>query len=137
LTINQIGIAHRRVLIVEDNLFIAVGLARLLRPKGVEIIGPAATVKEALALVSDGERIDGAALDLHLRGEMAYPVADALSVRGARIVFMTGYDETWLKPGYAEIPCLQKPVMPERLMRASLRRRLFRRFSCFYLTARH
>ena len=47
MTINQIGIAHRRVLIVEDNLFIAVGLARLLRPKGVEIIGPVATVKEA------------------------------------------------------------------------------------------
>ena len=118
MTTNEIGIASRRVLIVEDNLFLALGLVRLLRPKGVEIIGPVATVKEALAVVNNSERIDGAVLDINLRGELVYPVVDALRPKGVRIMFMTAYDETWVKPAYADIPCLQKPIMPERLMQA-------------------
>jgi hypothetical protein len=31
---------------------------------------------------------------------------------------MTGYDEEAIEASYAEIPCMQKPVTIERLMRA-------------------
>ena len=117
MTIDRIDLVSRRVLIAEDNLFIAVNLTRLLRTKGVEIVGPVGTVQEALELVRR-KRIDAAVLDINLRGEMVYPVADAARATGARVVFMTGYDESLVKQGYADISCLQKPVSVERLIEA-------------------
>ena len=91
-------------------------MALLLRERGIEVVGPVGTVKDALALIAQGERIDGAALDINLRGETVYPVADALRSKGVPILFTTGYDPISLKPGYADVPCLQKPVSIERLI---------------------
>lgn len=91
-------------------------MARALRERGAEIIGPAATVKDALALIAETQRIDGAALDVNLRGEMVYPVADALRAKGVRILLLTGYDTTSVKPGYEDVPSEQKPIAIERLI---------------------
>ena len=110
------GLAGRRVLIVEDNFTIAAALARILKAKGVQLIGPAGTVSDALALIADNELIDGAALDVNLRGETVYPVANVLRQKRVPMVFMTGYDDRWIDPSYANIPCMQKPVSVERLM---------------------
>ena len=118
MTNDVVGVADRRVLIVEDNLLIAVAVAQMLKMKGVEIIGPAGTVNDALALVNTCERIDGAVLDINLHGEMAYPVVDALRPKGVPMVFMTGYDRRSIEPDYADVPCMQKPLTAARLMRA-------------------
>ena len=107
-----------RILIVEDDFNIAVDMARLFKAAGAEIVGPAATVPEALALVVGGERIDGAVLDITLRGALVYPVADALRSKGVPVVFLTGYDEEIAQSGYRDIPWLRKPVAVERVMEA-------------------
>ena len=67
MTVNGSSIAGRRVLIVEDNFHIAGAIARVLKAQGAEIVGPVGTVKYALALIDDPERIDGAMLDTHTR----------------------------------------------------------------------
>ena len=108
----------RRVLIVEDNFTIATALARSLRARGAEPIGPAGTVSDALALIANNELIDAAALDVNLRGGMVYPVADVLRAKNVRIVFMTGYDDDAIAPGYTNYLCMQKPFPVERLMQA-------------------
>lgn len=113
---------RRRVLVAEDNLFIALNLTRLLRTHGLEIVGPVATVKEALAVVSAYKRIDAAALDVNLSGETAYPVADALRAKNVPTIFMTGYDDRAIDPAYANVPYLVKPVAVERLIQAIFRR---------------
>ena len=118
MTINGSRLTGRRILIVEDNFNIAVAMARLLKAQGAEVAGPAATVPDALALIANGERIDGAALDINLRGKLVYPVVDALRGKGVPMVFMTGYDQQALMPGYGDIPCLHKPFTIERLMEA-------------------
>jgi CheY-like chemotaxis protein len=107
--------AARRVLVVEDNFNIAVALTRLLKLRGNEVVGPTATVSGALALVAD-QPLDGAILDINLRGETVYPVVDALRAKGVRVVFMTGYDQKSIKPAYVDVPCLQKPVTVDRVL---------------------
>ena len=105
----------RRVLVVEDNFNIAVALTRLLKLRGYDVVGPTATVNGALALIAD-ETIDGAILDINLRGEMVYPAVDVLREKGVRIVFMTGYDQKSIRPAYVDVPCHQKPVTVDRLL---------------------
>src|SRR3954471_9178294 len=72
----------RRLLVVEDEYVIAADIAASLQALGVEVAGPAASVVEALALLeSEGDRLDGAVLDINLGNERVYPVADVLRGR--------------------------------------------------------
>ena len=64
------------LLVVEDEYLIAADLTASLESLGVKVIGPAASVEEALSLVeNNGGRLDGAVLDINLRNERVYPVA--------------------------------------------------------------
>jgi two-component system, response regulator PdtaR len=65
------------VLIVEDEFLIAMHLEAMLDRYGAHVLGPAATVKEALRLL-ERERPDVALLDVHLRDGLVTPVAEAL-----------------------------------------------------------
>lgn len=108
----------RRFLVVEDEYVIAADLAASLKALGVEVAGPAASVAEALTLLeSDGDRLDGAVLDINLGNERVYPVADVLRGRGIPFVFTTGYDAAVVPNCYADVPRCEKPVDERRLVR--------------------
>ena len=98
----------RRVLLVEDEPIVAWLLKDMLVDLGCSVVGPAADVNQALAMI-DAESIDVAVLDVNLRGQMSYPVADVLVARGVPFVFSTGYDKDRLLDGYRTFPALQKP----------------------------
>jgi CheY-like chemotaxis protein len=107
----------RRVLVVEDDFLIANVIVEALRSQGADIVGPAGNLEHALVLAVGKEHIDGAVLDVNLRGETVYPVADVLRAKGVPIVFTTGYDAGDVAPRFADTPCLQKPFSLERLVR--------------------
>jgi len=98
----------RRVLLVEDEPIVAWLLKDMLVDLGLVVVGPAASVNQALAMI-DAESIDMAVLDVNLKGQMSYPIADALVARGVPFVFSTGYDIDRLLVGYRTVPALQKP----------------------------
>lgn len=100
--------AGRRVLVVEDEMLVAWPLEDILVELGCMVIGPAASVNQALAMI-EANAIDVAVLDVNLNGEMSYPVADALAARGVPFVFVTGYDKDRMLEGYRNCPVLQKP----------------------------
>ena len=111
------ALAGRRVLLVEDDYFIAVDLKSGFEEGGAQVLGPVASVGEALALIAGTTEIDAAVLDINLQDELVYPVADALHARGVPFLFATGYGTKILKPPYSGTPTLQKPFQLEDLQR--------------------
>lgn len=111
-------LAGRRLLVVEDEFYLAEALAGDLAALGATVVGPVPSVDDALDLIEDTDRIDGAVLDLNLQGEYAYPVADALTERGVPFVFTTGYDASAIPGRYAAVARCEKPVDPGRVARA-------------------
>ena len=70
-----------RVLVVEDEYMLADELEMELVDAGATVLGPVGTVGEAMAMIEAEAEIDGAVLDVNLRGKMAFPAADLLFVR--------------------------------------------------------
>lgn len=107
-------LAGHRVLVVEDEQLIGLMLADVLEEFGSAVLGPVATVAEAIDLV-EHEEVTAALLDLNLRGETVYPVADRLAASGIPFVFITGYGQSHLVRRHAEVPILTKPFGPRQL----------------------
>lgn len=99
----------RRLLVVEDEYMIAMYVVDALEDFGAEVLGPVATVSDALALL-DTEQVDGASLDINLCGETVYPVAEVLHARGVPFIFVSGYDQKTIPTVYAHVPHCGKPV---------------------------
>jgi CheY-like chemotaxis protein len=114
-----------KILIVEDDYMIATDIASELENSGAEVIGPAGTIEDALSLIEIyGDQLDGAALDVNVRGRSVFPVADALLARDVPVVLSSGYDTRNLPPSYQTLPHCDKPVDSEvlvRLIASSLR----------------
>lgn len=111
-------LAGRRVLVVEDDYFIAEDMACQLEAGGADVVGPVGSVKAALGLIDQTERIDGAVVDINLHDEMSWPVADALLQRVVPFVFATGYDGAIIPARYDQVVRCEKPVDPEKIGRA-------------------
>lgn len=110
-----------RILVVEDEALIALMIMQMLEGLGLEPIGPAASSREALALIA-AERIDAAVLDLRLGEEgSSASVAPALERRGIPFVVVTGFIAGHVRrliPGH---PVLTKPFSEAALGRALAR----------------
>lgn len=106
--------AGLKILLVEDETIVAMMVEDALRDLGCEVVGPASSVSRALAAAAI-EGLDGAFLDVNLRGEPVYPVADALIARGVPIVFLTGYGEEGVDKRFAGVPVIAKPFTPATL----------------------
>jgi len=111
------AISGRRVLLVEDEYIVAEDLAQSLQDLGAEVVGPAGSVADALALIASPPELDGAILDLNLGNERTYPVADALRERQIPFVFATGYGTDAIPESYRDVPRCEKPVEPVALAR--------------------
>ncbi|TFZ58218.1 response regulator [Methylorubrum sp. Q1] len=112
------ALLNRCVLIVEDDYFWADELRRGLEKAGAVVRGPVASIEAALdALGSDGA-VDGAILDLGLRGERAYAVAERLIARRTPFLFVTGYDAGSIPDAYTAVPRFEKPVAFDTILRA-------------------
>ena len=105
-----------RVLVVEDEYYLADDLSRALLQAGAEVIGPVGTLAEATQIVADG-RFDCAIVDMNLRGDLAYPIAEQL--KSARIPFIvaTGYNQTSLPEFLQDVPRVEKPFAPHDVVR--------------------
>lgn len=108
---------HATVFVAEDEPFIAFDLATTIEDAGGVVVGPAATVKEALALL-ESHLVDAAILDVNLRDRDVSPVAELLIARGVPVIFHTGGgvpDE--LRARFPNLIVQTKPLVPEQLVR--------------------
>jgi CheY-like chemotaxis protein len=103
-----------RVLIVEDEIIVALFLEDLLTEFGYEVAGVAGQLDDAMARAPD---YDVAVLDVHLNGRDVFDFADSLAARGTPFVFATGYGERGIPERHRARPVLQKPFQPGDLKR--------------------
>jgi CheY-like chemotaxis protein len=109
--------SRRRVLVVEDEMVVAMLVEDMVAELGYEVAGVVSRVDEAMARV-DSDDFDLAVLDVHLNGRLVFPFADALAARHIPFLFATGYGERGIPPEHSQRLVLQKPYRAEDLKRA-------------------
>ncbi len=109
-------VTAKRVLIVEDEVLLAMHLEDLLNDLGHEVVGQAMRIDEAMEIARD-IIIDFAVLDINVAGKKSFPVADILHQRSIPFAFATGYGTEGLMDGYRDFPVLEKPYGQEDLRR--------------------
>ena len=103
------------VLLVEDNMIIALDLEGALMKLGVRQVLMAASVADALTQLAEA-RPDFAILDLNLGDETSIPVAERLKAMGVPFIFGTGFgDQANLPEGLAGAQILSKPYSDKAL----------------------
>ena len=107
----------RRILIVEDEMLIALNLEDMLVQLGHTVVAMAARIPEAFKLAAESD-IDLAILDLNLFGMSSFPVADVLRGRGIPFMFATGYGTNGLTESYRNEIVLEKPYGVRELQSA-------------------
>ena len=105
-----------RILLVEDEVLIALQVASALEAEGFVVIGPCQSVAQALARLDVPDCCDAAVLDANLRSESAVPVARALAALGIPFVVTTGYDLNQLSIEMAAGPVISKPFSSDELI---------------------
>jgi DNA-binding response OmpR family regulator len=103
------------VLVVEDDFLIALDIKSELERAGYGVLGPANTVQSAMTLVGD-TGIDAALLDVNLRNEKSYPVADALTARHIPFAFLSGHTADDLDHKFRQERMLIKPFLSRDLL---------------------
>jgi CheY-like chemotaxis protein len=97
-----------RILVVEDEMLVAMNIEDMLLDLGHEVAGLASRLEPALSLAREGE-FDLAMLDVNLAGQPSFPVARILADRGIPFLFATGYGVKGIAEEYRAYPVLQKP----------------------------
>jgi CheY-like chemotaxis protein len=110
-----VSLAGLRVLIVEDNPFIALAVEEMLAEQGVLIGGVASTLEGALRFIKAAP-YDLALLDVNIGERKIDPVAEALTLLGTPFVFTTGCGRAGLPEAFRDRPVVEKPFYFEEIL---------------------
>jgi Response regulator containing CheY-like receiver, AAA-type ATPase, and DNA-binding domains len=106
-----LDLSGARILLVEDEYYIADDLRRTLIEAGAAVVGPFSNLEKARHAI-ETETFDCAVIDLNLHGDSGLPVADLLFERGKSFAIATGY-------GCAAVPeSLQARAADRKAVRA-------------------
>lgn len=104
-----------RVLVVEDEYYIADDLRRALNAAGAQVVGPYSTLDKARVAIDEGA-FDCAVIDLNLHGETGVLLADQLTALGKPFAIATGYGSSAVPERLRHVPRIEKPFDPPALI---------------------
>jgi len=110
------SLAGRRILVVEDEILLGLDVEHSLQDAGCTVIGPCPSLASAQTRLA--EPIDAAVLDITIRGESSFPIADALTAAGIPFVVLSGHSISLLPPQHRTRPFLSKPCNAAQLLQA-------------------
>ena len=105
-----------RVLVVEDNMLIALDAEDMMMELGADAVETASSVAQAMAIIN-AQAPDFALLDVNLGSETSVPVAERLAELGVPFVFATGYGTRPPAEFGDEVGVVSKPYTAEMLRR--------------------
>ena len=100
-----------RILLIEDEYYIADDVRRILVAAGAEVVGPVGTLETAEAAVRS-EQFDCALVDLNLHGESAAPLAERMAALDLPLAITTGYGSPAVPEHLQGVPRIEKPYDP-------------------------
>jgi CheY-like chemotaxis protein len=104
-----------RVLVVEDEFFLASEIEDALTRAGSDVVGPIPDPLGAIdQVLADG--FDLAVLDINLGGDLVFPVADALAERGVPFLFASAYPGSGVPSSYRDRPLIVQPYVARELI---------------------
>jgi chemotaxis family two-component system sensor kinase Cph1 len=109
------ALESKRILVVEDEMIVAMEMSEVLRGAGCEVIGPVNTVDAALQSTRD-DALDAVVLDVSLNGVLTFAVASTLAARGIPFILATGYSDSTLPAEWRASPRVSKPFRMEELI---------------------
>lgn len=104
-----------RVLVCDDDPFLAAELEMILTDAGLEVAGPTRTVAESFRLL-DQTPVDAAVLDVNLKVERSDALADRLAAEGVPFLFLSGYQADNLPERHRHRPYMTKPLREKELL---------------------
>ena len=107
---NSGPLTGHRVLVIEDEYFLADDIARALTALGARVVGPYGDLDEATGVVDRDITIDAAIMDINLRNDLVFPLARLLRSRKVPLVFTTGYDRNSIEPEFQDVQLWGKPL---------------------------
>ncbi|MFL6737272.1 MAG: response regulator [Sphingomonas sp.] len=114
--VQELPLRGVRVLVVEDEYYIADDLRRELTASGARVVGPVSTIAKAQEALDRAE-FDCVLLDLNLHGDSAVPIADRLLQQGKSFAIATGYGSSGVPERLKAMPRIEKPFDPPALLR--------------------
>jgi DNA-binding response OmpR family regulator len=107
----------RRILVVEDQYYLATDICDWLADAGAEVLGPARDAEQACDLL-EREAVDMAVVDINLGMGPSFKLADELTGRSVPLLFATGYDQAAIPSEFHETPRIEKPFNGRDLVAA-------------------
>ena len=104
-------------MVVDDEILLGMELEYVLSEVGYRIVGPTTNIEQSLDLIAT-QQLDGAVLDLNLRGMQSGPIADRLSELDIPFLFLSGHTRDALPQVHRDRPLVTKPFMERRLLEA-------------------
>ena len=105
-----------RFMIVDDEMIIALDLESMLEDLGHTVVETVNRVDRGMEVAKSGI-IDMAILDINVRGQLSFPIAEILRNRSVPFIFASGYGELGLIDGFRDELVLTKPYNSETLRR--------------------
>ena len=107
-----------RILLVEDDFFLATDAAMTIERAGGKVVGPFATVEDARDAL-DAKGADLAIIDINLGLGPAFDLARHLDMVGLPLLITTGYDRKMLPDDLKRVVRLEKPFGSDELISAA------------------
>lgn len=115
----ELGLATPRILVVEDEMTVAMLIEDMVHELSFEIAGVVPRLEDAMRL-ADSDDFDVALLDVHLNGKTVFPFAAELDRRAIPYLFATAHGARAIPQAFRAHPVLAKPFGPLDLSRALL-----------------
>lgn len=115
MTTESRSLRDARILILEDDYYLATDLQAALEVAGATVIGPFGDEAEAKRAL-DKTKPDCAFIDVNLGQGPSFEVPRALGERAVPFVFVTGYDAGTVPDEFAGVARLEKPVDSRKVL---------------------
>ena len=112
------ALKDRRILLIEDSPVVGPFTADLLADLVCEVVGPAPNMAAARELIESEQRIDAALVDVHIRGDVVFPLCETLVAKGVPFVLTSGYAGWQMPEKWQDRPRLTKPYTIDQVEEA-------------------